>query len=236
MRGSRNDTTRESMQEFALPAIVSRWQQEIIPLDGIEIQMTIPADPDELLQVVDQSEGEKRENFDPYWGHLWPAARKMAMLVSQFNWKSETRILELGCGSGLLGVAALAAGMRVTFSDHQPEALQLSACNAIQNGYQAFDVLLFDWFAPAAIDPFPIVIASDVLYEERFHQPLLDLLQRVTTREGEAWIADPGRSLLSTFLRMAQQHNFQIAIYDENLKEKFFPGIGHFQVVRLKKR
>ncbi len=231
-----SDLAGNILNEPSLPEIISRWQQKQILLSETEIQLTIPADPDELLQHVDQSEEGKQEEFDPYWGHLWPAARKMSELVSLFNWNAGTRVLELGCGSGLIGIAALAAGMQVTFSDNQPDALQLAAYNATQNGFQNYRLSLYDWFDPSAIEPFPIVIASDVLYETRFHQPLLDVLQKVLTNQGEAWIADPGRSLLADFLQTAQKDHFQIEIYDEKLKQKSFPGIGHFQVIRLQRK
>jgi len=228
--------TGDISQEPSLPEIISRWQQEQILLNETEIQLTIPADPDELLQHAEQSQEGGKELFDPYWGHLWPAARKMSELVSEFNWTPGTRVLELGCGSGLIGIAALAAGLQVTFSDNQPDALQLAAYNATQNGFQDFNLSLYDWFDPPEIEPFPIMIASDVLYETRFHEPLLNVLQKVLTNKAEAWIADPGRSLLAEFLRTAQAHHFQIEIYDENLKQKSFPGIGHFQVIRLQKK
>ena len=73
--------TGDISQEPSLPEIITRWQQKQIQLNGTEIQLTIPADPDELLQHVDQSEEGGEESFDPYWGHLWPAARKMSKKV-----------------------------------------------------------------------------------------------------------------------------------------------------------
>ncbi len=231
-----SNITDNIQEKPTLPVVISQWQREKFFVNGTEIQLTFPADPDELLQLLEvDSTDRKGQPFDPYWGHLWPAAKKMADLISKFNRQPGTRVLELGCGSGLIGIAALAAGMTVTFSDNQPDALQLAAYNATQNGFQDYHLSLYDWIDPPEIEPFQMVIASDVLYEKRFHKPLLDVLLKVLTNKGEAWIADPGRSLLAEFLRTAQTHHFQIGIYDENLKQKSFPGIGHFQVIRLQK-
>ncbi len=226
--------TANRLQEPSLPTVISRWRKEKILVNGTEIRLTIPADPDELLQQVEiDSANRDGQPFDPYWGHLWPAAKKMAQLVSRIDQAPGTPVLELGCGSGLIGIAALAAGMEVTFSDNQPDALQLAAFNARQNSFQNYRLALYDWFAPEEMEPFPIVIASDVLYEARFHQPLLDVLSKILTIQGEAWIADPGRSLLAEFIRMAQKDRFQIEIYDENLQPRLIPGIGQFQVLRI---
>ena len=42
-------------------------------------------------------------------------------------------------------------------------------------------------------ETFDLVLAADVLYEERNALPLLDLLDRCVAADGEALIADPGR-------------------------------------------
>ncbi|MBL4884270.1 MAG: methyltransferase domain-containing protein [Planctomycetaceae bacterium] len=234
-----HEESQKEPETSALPDVISNWKQEQFCWNGQEIQLTIPADPDELLELLEetpeQSNCKTKAPFDPYWGHLWPAAREMARLVPHFLQTPGTSVLELGCGSGLIGIAALAAGMNVTFSDNQPEALKLAGYNAKQNGFKNYQLCLYDWLNPPRIEPFPIVIASDVLYEERFHEPLLNVLDQVTTSDGETWIADPGRSLLPNFLRTAQAHNFEFEIYDKTLTQKLFPAIGHFQLLKLKR-
>ena len=58
--------------------------------------------------------------------------------------------MEIGCGLGLPGIAALSKGLRVTFSDYDPLALRFAADNARANGFTDFKVLQLDWRHPPA--------------------------------------------------------------------------------------
>ena len=53
--------------------------------------------------------------------------------------------------------------------------------------------------------PWPLVLASDVLYEARNVAPLLALLPRLTAAAGEVWLADPGRAPAAGFLAAAAE-------------------------------
>jgi predicted nicotinamide N-methyase len=112
------------------------------------------------------------------------------------------RTLELGCGLGLASVAAALAGGRVLATDWSPEAVRFAAENAQRNGVN-IDTMLVDWAAPEAIvarGPWQLVIGSDVLYERRNVDQMLDLLPRLVDRSGEVWLADPGRMASMDFL------------------------------------
>lgn len=218
------------MSAYELPARVPRWNTETFSLAGREIQLAIPADPDQLLDDPEVLKESELNDYVPYWGYLWPAARCMAQRVAAAEWPKQTRVLELGCGSGLIGLAALAAGMHVTFSDNRPEALQLSGYNAQQNGFENFDVALLDWLKPETSCKYPVVIASDVLYETKFHQPLLQLIPRILEEQGEFWLGDPGRSVMLDFLRLAEAAGFEREIFDEAGTPCLFPRAGAFQL------
>ncbi len=104
------------------------------------------------------------------------------------------RVLELGCGLGLPSIAAALAGGRVLATDWSPDAVRATAANAALNGVE-IETAQVAWSAPDAIverAPWPYVIASDVLYEPRNVDTLLDLLPRLVDRKGRVLIADPG--------------------------------------------
>jgi predicted nicotinamide N-methyase len=77
--------------------------------------------------------------------------------------------------------------------------------NAARND-APLDVAVFRWDAdPAALGPpWPLVLASDVLYEARNVPELLRLLPRLTAASGEVWLADPGRAPAERFLESAR--------------------------------
>ena len=67
-----------------------------------------------------------------------------------------------------------------------------------------------DWREPGrftVLGPFDLVLAADVLYEERNAEPILALLDRLGT---PAAIADPGRHHASSFLDSARRGRWAV--------------------------
>jgi len=54
-------------------------------------------------------------------------------------------LLELGCGIGLVALAAATAGFRVLATDYYSEALEFTQANATRNGVENVDTRLIDW-------------------------------------------------------------------------------------------
>jgi predicted nicotinamide N-methyase len=92
----------------------------------------------------------------------------------------------------------------VLATDWSPDAVAMTARNAERNGV-ALETALYRWDAPpeALGPPWPLVLASDVLYEARNVAPLLALLPRLCAARGEVWLADPGRSPAGRFFEEA---------------------------------
>jgi SAM-dependent methyltransferase len=101
--------------------------------------------------------------------------------------------LEIGCGLGLPGIAAMAAGLRVIFSDYDATALRFAAQNAEANGFHAFRTLPLDWRNPLADLCVPVVLASDLLYELRSVAPVVALIKHVLAPDGVCLLTDQDR-------------------------------------------
>jgi SAM-dependent methyltransferase len=100
--------------------------------------------------------------------------------------------LEIGCGVGLPGIVALSLGLRVIFSDYDVTAVEFAARNARANGFDNFETLPLDWRVPPSFQV-PLLLAADVIYEERNIEPLISLIQTVLTPEGFCLLSDPDR-------------------------------------------
>ena len=72
----------------------------------------------------------------------------LAKWIVRQRWPGGLAALEVGCGLGLPGIAALSMGVKVTFSDFDATALRFASDNAILNGFSNFDVLHMDWEHP----------------------------------------------------------------------------------------
>jgi predicted nicotinamide N-methyase len=180
--------------------------EELVPLPVGEVALTRPRDAEALLSE-DQFE---HEEFLPYWAELWSSGVALAHDVARRSLRGAA-VLELGCGLGLPSIAAALAGGRVLAVDWSPDAVELTRTNAERNGAD-LDTLVCSWTEPApllASAPWDLVIASDVLYEPRNGDALLDLLPRLTD---VVWLADPGRKPAARFMEAARA-DWKIASY-----------------------
>jgi len=178
-----------------------------IALPGGEVELVRPPDAEALIT----EEAFQHEEFLPYWAELWSSAVALAHDVSM-RALSARPTLELGCGLGLPSIAAARAGGRVLATDWSPDAVEATAANAERNGVEV-ETLCCSWAEPDAIverAPWPLVLASDVLYEARNVELLLELLPRLVDPSGLVLIADPGRVPAERFLAAAPGHGWTI--------------------------
>jgi predicted nicotinamide N-methyase len=173
--------------------------EEFIPLAGHELRVLRPRDSEALLD----EHAFEHEEYLPYWAELWPSALALARTVG-VRALHGARTLELGCGLGLPSIAAALAGGRVLATDWSQEAVAMTATNAERNGV-TLETLVCSWTAPAPLlerAPWDLVLASDVLYEARNADALLDLLPRLGR---DVWLADPGRKPAERFFEAARE-------------------------------
>jgi ETFB lysine methyltransferase len=152
-----------------------------------------PGESDRLLDHPYVRAAFALDEYMPYWAELWPAARMLAKAVLREPWPAGARVLEVGCGLGLPGVAALARGLRVVFSDYDATALDFAARNARLNGFDDFETLQLDWRRPPEPLRVPVILASDLLYELRNVEPLVGLIKKVLLPDGLCLLTDQDR-------------------------------------------
>jgi len=167
------------------------WIKRRLDLGERELAYWAPAEPDAFLDDEETvtAHGPTADNPErsdvPLWPYVWPTAETMARRVFAHDWPGECsahpkfpKALELGAGLGLVGLAGLAAGLSVTFSDYQDKALRAAAFNARQNGFMQSETRFLDWNAPLD-EQFSVILGSDVIYEQAVHQPVLNVLDRM---------------------------------------------------------
>jgi predicted nicotinamide N-methyase len=161
--------------------------EDLVTLPVGAVRVVRPRDSESLLD----EEAFEREEFLPYWADLWPSALELAERVAERP-QPGRRVLELGCGLGLPSIAAALGGAQVLATDWSQDALAFCEENARRN-HARVATARWDWGAPAPVNgPFDLVLAADVLYEQRNVDQLLDLLPRLVI-DGEVWLTDPRR-------------------------------------------
>src|SRR5262249_59255707 len=115
------------------PEAVTETVREAVYIDDRTFHIEQPVDSDKLFDHPWVRSAYAADEYVPYWATLWPSARMLAKVVLREKWEDypqPVRVLEVGCGLGLAGIACLAGGLRGTFSAVDETALSFAAANA----------------------------------------------------------------------------------------------------------
>ena len=130
-----------------------------------------------------------------YWVFCWASGQVLAgLLLDQPQWVRGKRVLDFGCGSGVVAIAAAMAGAAsVIACDTDPDALAATASNAHLNQVElelASDYALVE----ADID---LIIVADVLYD----------------RSNLPWLTEFSRRAEQVLVADSRIKDFQLAPY-----------------------
>lgn len=161
-----------------------------------------PAELEELWDAISDDAFAADERL-PYWVELWPSSLALALwLVERQKQIKGRTCLDLGCGLGFTAIIASWLGARVIGMDYEPDALFYTLANAVGNAVPEPACLAMDWRTPAiAAGSLEYVWGGDVMYENRFVEPVLNFLDHSLAPGGTAWIAEPGRGVYDQFIR-----------------------------------
>ncbi len=194
-----------------------------IQVGRLEVELFQVADPNALADSIDPSAFGEDERF-PYWAELWPSSLALAGLLARAGIGGADDAIELGCGTGLVGVVAALLGARVTFTDFEADALAFASANHALNLGVPGRTALVDWRTPPAGLTASLVLAADVLYERRFLEPFLGALRAALAPGGTAYIAEPGRKIAEGTLERLEAEGYERGLH---LEELDVGGLAH---------
>lgn len=175
-----------------------------LPMGRVTLEK--PRNPDDLISEADFAKDDRL----PYWADLWPAAIVLAEYLEQHPLPPQAegaprpRAIELGCGLGLVTVAAMRAGYDVLATDYYADATLLTARNALAVTGREPAVRMVDWRdLPDDLGTFDLVLAADVLYEKPYAALVAEAIRRTLAPEGRALVSDQGRVAVGAFLEEA---------------------------------
>jgi len=228
MKAEREALRQKLAQDYDLKHFLVRVGEKEYPLACIT---NVDEVFDRLIEKGPEHPSFRDEQI-PYWTELWPAALGLSEMIAAGKvCKKGQRVLELGCGLGLCGIVAADQGAEVILTDYLPEALLLARYNWLLNHDREADCRLLDWREPRPEWKIDLLIASDVAYEERAYQPLVNFFQSMI-REGDIWLSEPGRNFTKSWIAKLPKEGFSMEKYlflieDENFKQQV--GVYHLK-------
>jgi len=183
-----------------------------LEIAGRQIRLHIPGDTESRLDKLAAAESSSVEVMDerlPYWAELWPSSVALAdELLRGPAINPSAKVLEIGCGLGLAGIAASLRGGTVIMTDYLPEALEAARLNWEENTNSPSDIRRMDWRDPNPELRADLILAADVAYEERAFAPLSDVFHHLLLPQGKILLAEPQRRITRPFIRSLRTSNF----------------------------
>ncbi|MBX3530476.1 MAG: methyltransferase [Rhizobiaceae bacterium] len=129
----------------------------------------------------------------PYFAYAWAGGIALArFLLDNPGLVAGRRVLDLGAGSGLVGIAAARVGAAVTAAETDPAGVAAIALNAQANGVR-IEVVPHD-LLDAPLLPVDLVLAGDVFYAPGVALRMLAFLDRSNAAGIDVLVGDPGRT------------------------------------------
>ncbi len=165
-----------------------------LPVHSLPSIRLYQADEVTPLWLMTEADMARDRLAPPFWAFAWSGGQALARYVLD-NPAIVTgkRVLDLACGSGLVGIAALQAGAStVICNDIDPYAEAATALNAELNtvnlAFLAGDLLSGP---PPDID---IILAGDIAYEKPMLDAMLTFLRRARAQDIAVYVGDPNRT------------------------------------------
>ena len=150
-----------------------------------------------------------------YWDRIWPSEVALSeFLIHQFFPKKLTgvAVLEIGCGTGLAGVAAAQLGAFTMFSDMVPVTLEAVKETCHLNHISDFDTCTLDWSEKIeSKERYDVVLGSEVFYDEAILADISHVLEQVLVPGGKGMFCDPNRLGLDT-IELGFQEKFNLSV------------------------
>ncbi len=196
------------MSDSELAELQSRYSlvETAVEIGRWRLKLLHPRSADELISEEEFNRDERL----PYWAEIWPSAvalaGRLAGEAERRAIRGGDRLLELGCGAGLVTTLAAKLGLAVTAADYYGEALRFADYNAGLNGGQLAAARVLDWRKlPDDLGQFDWVVAADVLYERDYAELVATAIARTLKPGGHAIVTDPQRQKAATFPEQCRQ-------------------------------
>ncbi|WP_140983962.1 class I SAM-dependent methyltransferase [Asticcacaulis tiandongensis] len=173
-----------------------RHHTEALPVPALaDIRLYQAHEVTGLWQMT-EAELEAHNLPPPFWAFAWAGGQGLGLYIQDHpHIVRGKRVLDLACGSGLVGIVAAKCGAaEVTVNDIDPFTEAACALNAELNGV----TLRFDG-SDRLSDDIPevdVILAGDIFYEKGMSSAMLTFLRRAHDKHIAIFLGDPHRSYL----------------------------------------
>jgi len=175
------------------------WRWDDVRVAGRPWRIAVAADPDGmLLEACRRQDAGEVGVIDPFWATTWRAASGLDRYLDRLSMKG-TRVLEVGCGTGHVGLAAALRGADVVLTDGVDDPLALVQMSTLPVRERCRVERLRFGLDRLEDAPFPLIVGSDVTYLRSLWPQLDQCLRDHLAEGGEVLLSDPFRLIATEF-------------------------------------
>ncbi len=185
---------------FSMSAFHQKYETDVssLAIGDRRFRFFVPRSLDPFLQ-----KGDVFAEF-PLWSKIWEASMVLANHVAAMPVNPRGRLLEIGCGVGVVGIVAACRGHRVTMTEYNRDSLDFARANAhVNHTGESWvpEIVELDWTRPALEGRFDTILGSEVIYKEEYFEPLTALFRRYLKPGGEIILAEGLRKTSMAFFK-----------------------------------
>jgi predicted nicotinamide N-methyase len=198
-----------------LKHLLSDYETDIFPvkIGERELQFHKPKNIDRFINHEDAL-----DNF-PLWAKIWEASIVLMQHMVDLPVIANRRILELGSGLGMAGIAAAAIGHDITLTEYNEDALNFLRANAEVNNCGHLGIQHLDWFKPVIEETYDLIIGSEIVYQDSAVEALGEIFSKLLSPGGQVILTERVRSTGAVFFDKMTPH-FDIGIQQHTLRSK----------------
>ena len=195
------------------------WHWETTCIAGRDLPLAVASDPDGMLiDACERQDAGEKGVIDPFWAATWRAASGLDRYLDTLP-IDQTRVLEVGCGTGHAGIAAAMRGADVTLTDGVDDPLALVRMSVRKNQLKCQVQRLRFGQDEIQGDRFPLILGSDVTYLRTLWPELIQCLQTHLAKDGQVLLSDPYRIIANEFSQWIKDHPWRYEEHQINMED-----------------
>lgn len=208
---------KESLEQLATERFA--WHWDSVNIAGQLRPLAVASDPDGMLiDACERQDAGEAGVIDPFWAATWRAAAGLDHYMERLN-LADMRILELGCGTGHAGLAAVHRGGHVVLTDGVDDPLLLVRMSTWEVRDRCRVQRLRFGLDRLDEPKFPLILGSDVTYLRTLWPELDQCLRDHLAEDGEILLSDPYRIIANEFRQWIQDRDWRYEEYKITLHD-----------------
>jgi predicted nicotinamide N-methyase len=191
----------EVIQRLRLEVRLSRHyaiKRQILQIASQSLKIVSVADPNRLPEpkamsvTPNPTDDRGTPDWPPYWAQIWESSLVLSHALAEYELQDK-RVLDLGCGLGLVGTMAASLGAKVMMCDIASPALLFARLNAWP-WREKVRTRRIDWrndrLSPSS---FHLILGADILYDSDEWPYLNAFWREHVLPDGEILLGEPNR-------------------------------------------